>query len=565
MANPIRLCAIFAVTTITRSIHALWTTGFFVLFAVAASSFVIGQGVNVTDLIKTPPDMPLYSLNAMSTTDRFGKPSVIINYERKTPGTGFVRLSGMTVDGPLKLTGMGMITDNKGTIELGSFFSSKEGLSAELFLVATGSFAEEVPYACLVSNVVKVGNYSGTTAAREWNVREKQAYEKDLKGRKPPAVAPQGSNVLPASAKLVPGMPAKIGYYGEWVDAEILTDAPRVTVKLQSNGTLRLINRDGWIAAAPDVLQLAASTPNKFQPSVVVLPNTTTPVPEGYVPITDQMPVVPGVPVKAIWHQKYADATVMSVERSQLLVHIDEMDFAFDQNMERGTVLIAKETLPKLSEPDAKDTFAKRVPKRTSMEENQAAMRAKIDAEFERAKKESENFQKKIEEDIARQNAEMDRKMKEGMAGSAKLPLIVQPAPVTLRVPKEAEPVPAKLKLPKGTKLAACWGPQWSPLTVLEDTEEDDVPIHWDQLGNDAKINRSQLIIRKADLKAVKQEVAKTTSRTWRDASGKFSLEATFVSKTGTSITLRKQDGKEVTLESSKLSKEDLQWIKENL
>ncbi len=186
----------------------------------------------------------------------------------------------MTADGPLKLTGMGMITDNKGTIELGSFFSSKEGLNAELFFVATGSFAEEVPYTCLASNVVKVGNYSGNTAAREWNAREKQAFEKELKGRKPPAVAPQGYKVLPASAKLVPGMPAKIGYFGEWVDAEILTDAPRVTVKLQSNGNLRLINRDGWIAAAPDVLQSAATTPNKFQPSVVVLPNTTTPVPK---------------------------------------------------------------------------------------------------------------------------------------------------------------------------------------------------------------------------------------------------------------------------------------------
>ncbi len=247
------------------------------------------------------------------------------------------------------------------------------------------------------------------------------------------------------------------------------------------------------------------------------------------------------------------------------MVHIDETDFAFDQKMERGTVLIAKETIPKLSEPGAKDDFAKRVPKKTSMEENQAAMRAKIDADIERAQKESEDFQKKIEADIAKQNAEMDKKMKEGMAGAPKLPLVLQPAPVTQRVPKEAEPVPGKLKLPKGTKLAACWGPQWSPLTVLEDTEEDDVPIHWDQLGHDAKINRSQLIIRKADLKAVKQEVAKTSPRTWRDATGKFSIEATYVTKTGTSITLRKQDGKEVTLEMSKLSKEDLQWIKANL
>ncbi|MBM4076151.1 MAG: hypothetical protein FJ267_10940 [Planctomycetes bacterium] len=255
----------------------------------------------------------------------------------------------------------------------------------------------------------------------------------------------------------------------------------------------------------------------------------------------------------------------MSIEGSKLLVHIDNLDFAFDQKMERGSVLIAKEVLPKLSEPNAKENFAKRIPKMSSMEEKQAELRAKIDAEFERGQRDSENFQKKLEADIARQNEEMDKRMKEGLAGSGNLPLHLQPAPVTLRVPKEAEPVPAKLRLPKGTKLAACWGPQWSPLTVLEDTEEDDVPIHWDQLGHDAKINRSQLIIRKIDLKTVKLEAAKSTPRTWRDATGKFSIEATLVMTTATSVTLRKTDGKEVTLERVKLSKEDIQWIKENL
>ncbi len=113
------------------------------------------------DLIKAPPDMPVYTLNAMSVTNRFGKPSVMIQYERKSPGMGIVRLSGMTADGPLKLTGLGMLTDNKGTIELSNLFPNDGSLDAELYLVANGSFAEEVPYSCLVSNVVKVGNYSG--------------------------------------------------------------------------------------------------------------------------------------------------------------------------------------------------------------------------------------------------------------------------------------------------------------------------------------------------------------------------------------------------------------------
>ncbi len=360
-------------------------------------------------------------------------------------------------------------------------------------------------------------------------------------------------------------MPVKVGYYGEWVDAEILTDAARVTVKLGTNGSLRLIERQNWIVAAPDVLKKAAASPSSFRPSVIVLPNTTTPVPDGYVPITADLPIVAGVPVRSMWQMKYADATVMEVDGPKLLVHVDNVDFAFDQKIDRGLVLIAKEVIPKLSEPGAKETFAKRIPKQTSVEEKLAEARAESEIAFKRAAEESEKIRLKIDADIARQNAEMDKQLKEGAAAAARLPLLLQPAPVTLRVPKEAEPVPLQLKLPKGTKLAACWGPQWSPLTVLEDTEEDDVPIHWDQLGNDAKINRSQLIIRKVDLKKIKQEAAVTLVRTWRDATGKHSVEATFVSKTETEITLRKPDGKVVTLQLAKLSKEDLKWLKDNL
>ncbi len=271
----------------------------------------------------------------------------------------------------------------------------------------------------------------GTTVVREMNAREKQAYQKYLLGRNPPSVAPPGYKIVPTTQKLAPGMPAKVGFYGQWVDAEILTNATRVTVKLQSNGSLRLLNREGWIAAAPEVLQKIETAPGSYKPSILVLPNSTTPVPDGYLPITAEMPMFAGVPVKAIWHQKYTDATVMSVDGSQLLVHIDNVDFAFDQKMDRGTVLIAKETLPKLNEANAKESFAKRVPKITSMEEQQMATRDKIESEFARAQQESEKFQKKLEADIAKQNAEIEEQMRKGLEESSKLPLLLQPAPVT--------------------------------------------------------------------------------------------------------------------------------------
>jgi hypothetical protein len=102
-------------------------------------------------------------------------------------------------------------------------------------------------------------------------------------------------------------------------------------------------------------------------------------------------------------------------------------------------------------------------------------------------------------------------------------------------------------------------------LGVIEDCEEERVPVRWDTQNRESSIHRSQLIIRKQDLKQLKLELAKSTARPWKDATGKFTIEAVFVSKAASTITLKKEDGKEVTLPIAKLSKEDQAWIKENL
>ncbi len=105
--------------------------------------------------------------------------------------------------------------------------------------------------------------------------------------------------------------------------------------------------------------------------------------------------------------------------------------------------------------------------------------------------------------------------------------------------------MPARLKLPKGTKLAACWGPQWSPLTVLEDTDADDVPVHWDQLGNDAKINRSQLIIRIAtDLRPSSWKLQNQQFAHGEMLQGSFLSMQLWSPRQLQSVTLRKADGK---------------------
>ncbi len=50
--------------------------------------------------------------------------------------------------------------------------------------------------------------------------------------------------------------------------------------------------------------------------------------------------------------------------------------------------------------------------------------------------------------------------------------------------------------------------------------------------------------------------------RTWTSTSGKFSIEAAFVSKAGDKVKLKKADGTIITVEAEKLSEDDQEWIK---
>ena len=77
-------------------------------------------------------------------------------------------------------------------------------------------------------------------------------------------------------------------------------------------------------------------------------------------------------------------------------------------------------------------------------------------------------------------------------------------------------------------------------------------------------IDRSQLIIRKTDLKKLRGKAAKLEKRSWTDATGKFSVEAKLSSRTATQVTLVKDDGKEVKLSIDKLSTTDQKWLKDN-
>jgi len=529
-------------------------------FVVHCCSFSQAQ-----DLLQPAPDMPAYSLGSVSQgKDAFGRPGVTIDYKRSKEGVGMAMLTGRTADGPLKIMGFGFLNEPSGKIQLSELLGNR-AIDAELYLVVDGSFAEEVPFKCLVSNVVRVGNPTGANAVgREWNATESSAYQKELMGRKPPLSPPEGYQLVRGSTKLIPGMPIKVGRYGKWVDGEALTSDPIVTVKISNVSDLRALKRDGWIAIEPSVLQKGASAPSSFQPSANLIPGTTAILPEGYVVVAETLELVPGTPVRAIWHNKLSDATVIAVDGKQVLTHYDGQASAFDKKLDRSAMVISKETIAELDKPGATQLFKDRVPKKSSSD-NDMSSQASMDEQSKKIEAESKRIQEMVEANLAAANRSIpsDGGFNNGFPP---LPLLLQNNPIDIPIPKEAELVPLDFALPRGTKLAVCWGRKWNYVTVLKDGKDDTVPVHWDDRppSFDGLIHRAQLIIRRTDLKKLRIKATREDKRVWSDMTGKHKVEAKLLSRTSSQVTLVKDNGKEVTLSIDKLSQDDQKWLKEN-
>jgi len=513
--------------------------------------FLLGQCMNQSraqDLILPAPDMPAFTLGSIKQgKDAFGRDALNIDYRRTKEGVGAAILAVRTSDGSLKLVDTEVLGDESGELNVIKLFSGGKGLDGELYLVVSGFFAEECEFTCLVSNVARVGNPVFATAiAREWNSTESSAYQKELVGRKPPFGVPEGYQLVRASTKLIAGMPVKVGRYGKWVDAEALTSEAAVTVKVMGTTDARTVTRDGWLAIDPSVLQKGAVSPSSFKSSVTLIPGTTAILPDGYFVVDESINLVPGAPIRAIWHKELLPSTVISIEGGIVWIHCDSKPALLDKRCERGQLVIALSTIEDLVKPDAAQRFQNRVPKRPSKDE------------------ETQGGADRNKKDLS---AGMDFTGNTiGLAGSTPQVLTLQNNPIDLPIPREAELLPLDFPIPRGTKLAACSGGRWNYVTVLKDNKEDTVPIHWDDRTPefDGLIHRTQLIIRKSDLKKLRIKATRSERRMWTDSTGKHSVEATLSSRTATQITIVKEDGKEVTLSIDKLSAADQKWLREN-
>jgi hypothetical protein len=140
--------------------------------------------------------------------------------------------------------------------------------------------------------------------------------------------------------------------------------------------------------------------------------------------------------------------------------------------------------------------------------------------------------------------------------------------PVSIAVPPDSELVPKNADLKPGTKLQACYAGKWNPITFLSANSDGTLNVRWDDYGPsfDCSMARNELIIKKAVLRPLTAPSSPTAEmRTFTDATGKFTVKARIVKQSETEVTLRTEQGKEITLPLSKLSEADQKFVRSNV
>ncbi|MFG0290390.1 MAG: SHD1 domain-containing protein [Rhodopirellula sp. JB044] len=138
---------------------------------------------------------------------------------------------------------------------------------------------------------------------------------------------------------------------------------------------------------------------------------------------------------------------------------------------------------------------------------------------------------------------------------------------ISISLPPGATVVPDDAPIVVGTRLGAVWARKWNYVTVTATHDDGTLDVKWDNWNTEYRMVREDLAIAKSDLEKLQQNAVMDTAkdpRLWSDASGKFKVMATYVDAKDGFVLLRKEDGREVSVAVSKLSRED-QTLIENL
>jgi hypothetical protein len=144
--------------------------------------------------------------------------------------------------------------------------------------------------------------------------------------------------------------------------------------------------------------------------------------------------------------------------------------------------------------------------------------------------------------------------------------------PVSIAVPGHSQLVPRDLKLPSGTKLEACYAGKWNPITTLSENQDGTLNVRWDDYGAvyDCSMAREELIIKRTVVQKLQEAPENAAApadkapelRTWTDSTGQHTVRAALVNKSDTTVTLRTDAGRDLTLPIAKLSEADREFLR---
>ena len=258
------------------------------------------SGAVAEDLVVAPAEAPMYKLsNLRMESDRFGRAVLAVDYKLTREGSsGFyrARIGGKTNDGDLNVLGFSVL-EKSGTARIRIHTMFGGGNDFEVYFLSDAMSSTKF----LVSNVVRMGNPGARTKARPLTAKEKKSVARAKLRRTPPEGLPDGYLAVDQATTLVPGMPVKAGRYGEWKNAEVISFkvAGRVVLKFEGESRLESHVREKWIAVDPEVLTRVKSNPDQFEASVRTLPDSFGIIPDGAVPLEDDVDLLPGTPFAA--------------------------------------------------------------------------------------------------------------------------------------------------------------------------------------------------------------------------------------------------------------------------
>ena len=510
---------------------AFKTSRIIVLFAILLG--VANTNLVAQELISAAADAPRYRLSKPRfESSRFGQRIFVVDYTRTKTGdldpTPAIQAGGTTKSGELIVRGAAIAAAG-GELKISTGIRSPNDI--ELYFFIQGPYGK-----MLISNIARVGNPGKATRARKWTTEEKKAYERAKLSKTPPKNLPDGYIAVTPEAKLLPGMPIKAGSYAEWVDATVIRAEAKsqVLIKMESSPSLTTLNRSKWLAIKSETLKQGTDNPNQFSTDIRVLPDSKLIVPDDATPLPDDLVIPRGTPLLFDYKFKWHDVYVLKAETEKIKLRYKGYGSSWDETKPRSMFLINDEILKQLKDPNAVKKFASNI--------------------------ETESF---------------PTSNSKGTGGRKRR---VHSYPIKLELPKDSQTVPDDLSLAPGTPLAACWARKWNAVSVLSENDDGTVNIRFDFYKTEYTMKRDELVIQNKtieELKSKKSETAEQqterytaselaeTLRVWTDITGKFKIEAYYLSHTETKVTLKTAADREINMPLKKLSTSDQELLSE--